>query len=205
MERDDSEVQVWPAFTDVLMIVTLVLVFYLFSQATIIGQTIRGIRQRQVELREAVEKTIPSSLRADMKISEDGSIQRYTFADRILFDSGSADLKPSGMELLMALGRVFKTHEKTVTRIQIEGHTDDVQIQGRFPSNWELSSARATSVVRFFQDECGLDEKVLSATGLSEYHPVDRQDSEEARARNRRIEVVVIYSVRPPTREAGAS
>jgi chemotaxis protein MotB len=132
-----------------------------------------------------------------MEIREDGSIQRYTFADRILFDSARADLKPSGMEVLAALGRIFKAHETTVSRIQIEGHTDDHDIHGRFHSNWELSSARATSVVRFFQDECGLDEHILSATGLSKYHPVDPRDSEEARARNRRIEVVVIYSVRP--------
>jgi chemotaxis protein MotB len=199
MERTDSDVQVWPAFTDVLMIVTLVLVFYLFAQATIIGQTLQGIRQRQIELREAVEKTVPSFLRADLKISEDGSIQRYTFADRILFDSGKADLKASGMVALRALGHVFKAHEKSVAQIQVEGHTDNVDIKGLFPSNWELSSARATSVVHFFHDDCGLDEHLLSATGLAEFHPVDPRDSEEARARNRRIEVVVIYSVRPGT------
>jgi len=197
VEKSDSDVQVFPAFTDVLMIVTLVLIFYLFVQATIIGQTLASVQRRQVELRGAVEKALPAALRARMTISEDGSIQRYTFSDRILFDNGQADLKPSGMEVLEALGRVFKSHEKAVSRIEIEGHTDKNPVRGRFPSNWELSSARATSVVRFFQDQCGLDPKLLSATGLAENHPVDPRDNEEALARNRRIEVVVIYSVRP--------
>jgi chemotaxis protein MotB len=195
MERGDSEVQVFPAFTDVLMIVTLVLVFYLFSQALIVGQTNRRVLRCQRELRQAVEKNVPASLRANLQISEDGSMQRYTFADRVLFDSGKADLKRSGMDALSALGRVFKEHEKTMLRIQIEGHTDKRPIQGPFPSNWELSSARATSVVRFLQERSKLDARLLSATGLSEFHPVDPGDSEEAWARNRRIEVVVICSV----------
>ncbi len=195
MERGDSEVQVFPAFTDVLMIVMIMLVFYLFAQALIVDRWGKDIEKCQREIRESVEKNVPAVLRANMQISEDGSMQRYTFADRILFDSSKADLKPSGMEALSALGRTFKEHEKTVLRIQIEGHTDKRPIQGQFPSNWELSSARATSVVRFLHDHSKLDAKLLSATGLSEFHPVDPGDSEEALARNRRIEVVVICSV----------
>ncbi len=197
METSDSDVQVFPAFTDVLMIVTLVLVFYLFSLTLTIGQSNGIIVRCQRELRAAVEKNVPAYLLANMQISEDGSMQRYTFADRILFDSSKADLKPSGMDALGALGRVFKEHENTVLRIQIEGHTDKRPIQGSFPSNWELSSARATSVVRFLQEHSELEAKLLSATGLSEFHPVDSGDSEEAWARNRRIEVVVICSAHP--------
>lgn len=196
----DTDTGVWPAFTDVLMTLCLILVFYLFAQVVITSQTTAGmaeVAQRQTSLRAAVEKTLPPALRRDVRIAEDGSLQRYTFADWILFDSASADLKPSGREALAALGRVFREHAGEISRVQIEGHTDDNPLRAgaRFPSNWELSSARATSVVRFFEDQCGLDPGLLSATGYSEYHPVDSGAGAEAKARNRRIEVVVVYSV----------
>lgn len=195
----DTDTGVWPAFTDVLITLCLILVFYLFAQVVITSQTTAGmaeVRQHQTSLREAVEKSLPPTLRRDVHIAEDGSLQRYTFADWILFDSASADLKLSGREVLAELGRVFRQHTGELSRIQIEGHTDDNPLRpgARFPSNWELSSARATSVVRFFEDQCGLDPELLSATGYSEYHPVDPGDSAEAKARNRRIEVVVVYS-----------
>lgn len=196
----DTETGVWPAFADVLITLCLILVFYLFAQVVITSQTTAGmaeVAQRQTSLREAVEKALPPELRRDVQIAEDGSLQRYTFADWILFDSASAELKPSGREVLAELGRVFRQHTGELSQIQIEGHTDNNPLRAgaRFPSNWELSSARATSVVRFFEDQCGIDPGLLSATGYSEYHPVDSGASEEAKARNRRIEVVVVYSV----------
>jgi flagellar motor protein MotB len=198
--QHDTETRVWPAFTDVLMTVCLILVFYLFAQVVISSQMsaiMAKIEQDQTRLHRAVEETIPPALLRDISIVEDGSLQRYTFADWVLFDSASADLKPSGEEALAALGQVFRQHTGAFDRIQIEGHTDDNQLHkgARFPSNWELSSARATSVVRFFEERCGIPPKLLSATGYSEYHPVDSRGSEEAKAHNRRIEVVVVYSV----------
>ncbi|HSS52433.1 MAG TPA: OmpA family protein [Thermoanaerobaculia bacterium] len=197
---DHDGARVWPAFTDVLMTVCLILVFYLFAQVVISSQTSAAmtmVAQHQRDLSQAVKQALPPHLRRDVGIAEDGSLQRYTFADWILFDSASAELKPSGMEALAALGRVFGQHAGEFTRIQIEGHTDDQPLRpgARFPSNWELSSARATSVVRFFEDQSRLDPTLLSATGYSEYQPAVREDSEQARARNRRIEVVVVYSV----------
>ncbi len=215
LAHDEHEARVWPAFTDVLMTVALILVFYLFAQVVASSQLSAGmveIAKRQKLLRRAVEETIPPALRRDIRIAQDGSLQRYTFADWILFDSASAELKPSGTQVLGALGEVFRRHTAEFTRIQIEGHTDDNPLRkgARFASNWELSSARATSVVRFFEDRCGLEPELLSATGYSEYQPADREDSEAARARNRRIEVVVVYSVqeigeRAARRRAGAA
>jgi flagellar motor protein MotB len=195
-----AEARVWPAFTDVLMTVSLILVFYLFAQVVVSSQTsaaMAAVARRQAALRRDVVDAIPPALRRDVHITEDGSLQRYTFADWILFDSAAAELKPQGMEVLAALGRVFRRHSADFSGLQVEGHTDDHKLhQGaRFPSNWELSSARATSVVRFLEDRCGLAPTLLSATGYSEYHPADRRDSDEARSRNRRIEVVVVYSV----------
>lgn len=194
----EPDVQVWPSYTDVMMNVTLILLFYLFVQSTISSQTSAGmveIKQQQTRLRQSVEEIVPATMRKDLTITEDGNLQKYTFADRVLFASGQAKLSPLGEELLDLIGRAFKQQVGSFSKIQIEGHTDDQPIRVGFPSNWELSSARATSVVRFLQDRAGLDPSLLSATGYSQYHPVESHDSDEARARNRRIEVVVVYSV----------
>jgi chemotaxis protein MotB len=153
------------------------------------------IRQRQTTLRQAVQNAIPATMQRGVTITEDGNLQRYTFADWILFDTGKADLKPSGVTVLGAIGQAFQEHVGTFVQIQIEGHTDDRPIKFPFPSNWELSSARATSVVRFLEEQTGLDPALLSATGYAQYHPVDTQPNDEGRARNRRIELVVVYSV----------
>jgi chemotaxis protein MotB len=81
-------------------------------------------------------------------------------------------------------------------RIQVEGHTDNVKIfssgKSMYPTNWELSVARATQVVRYLQEQGGLDPKLLSATGYSEYQPVAPNDTDEGKAKNRRIEIVLL-------------
>jgi flagellar motor protein MotB len=202
------QVRVWPAFTDILMSLALILVFYLFAQIVVESRTIavlKEIDRRQELLREAAMAAIPAELRDDLRITADGNLQRYTFADRILFPSGEADLKASGKAVLEVLGRVFARHADELSQIQIEGHTDDVALRpgAAFASNWELSSARATSVVRFFEERCGLDPRLLSATGYSKHQPIDPADSEAARERNRRIEVVVVYSVAAIREQAG--
>ncbi|NOY44483.1 MAG: OmpA family protein [Deltaproteobacteria bacterium] len=114
--------------------------------------------------------------------------------DEILFDSGSARIKPEGREVLRRLGEMLKAQADKA--IVIEGHTDNVPIAGalaeRFPSNWELSTARATSVVRFLQDEVGVEPERLSAVGFGPYRPVASNDTPEGRARNRRIEIKLV-------------
>lgn len=81
-------------------------------------------------------------------------------------------------------------------RIQIEGHTDNVRIYSslktRFPTNGELSTARATQVARYLQEDGGINPQNLSATGYSEYQPVASNDKEEGRRKNRRIEIVLL-------------
>jgi len=128
--------------------------------------------------------------------------------DEILFDSGSAQIKPEGREVLRRLGEMLKA--QTDQAIVIEGHTDNVPIAGalaeRFPSNWELSTARATSVVRFLQDEVGVEPERLSAVGFGPYRPVASNDTPEGRARNRRIEIKLVPLEAPlfsPPQEEG--
>ncbi|MDW7710132.1 MAG: OmpA family protein [Deferrisomatales bacterium] len=114
--------------------------------------------------------------------------------DEILFDSGSAAVKAEGREVLARVGEVLKGLEDKA--IVIEGHTDDRRISGElarvFPTNWELSTARATSVVRYLQESAGIPPERLSAAGFGPYRPVGPNDTPEGRARNRRIEIQLV-------------
>jgi len=118
---------------------------------------------------------------------------RVQMVDEILFDSGETEIKPAGLEVLRRVGAILKKTENR--RIEVQGHTDNVPIVGalarRFPTNWELSAARATNVARFLQDDGGLDPTLLTATAYSEYQPRDRNDTGAGRRRNRRIEILL--------------
>jgi chemotaxis protein MotB len=125
---------------------------------------------------------------------DDVSIQRsergviLTLADKMLFESGQAVLSPSSHPLLKKIGQVVNS---TQARIDIQGHTDDRPIRtGAYPSNWELSSARAVNVLRFLIADAGVPPHRLSAVGLSKYHPLVPNTSEQNRARNRRVEII---------------
>jgi len=114
--------------------------------------------------------------------------------NNILFDSGKTVIKPEGQKLLKNLGDVLSKFPDKALRI--EGHTDNVQISSRlterFPTNWELSTARATSVVHFLQDNVDLPGERLIAAGYSEYHPLESNETPEGRAQNRRIQIFLV-------------
>jgi chemotaxis protein MotB len=112
------------------------------------------------------------------------------FSDPILFEIGSDQLKPSSYPHLRKLTAVFKDLPNP---IQIEGHTDNRPLgpSSRFKSNWELSSARAFSVLQFFIKE-GVAPEKLSAVGYGEFKPIKSNDTPEGRAANRRIEINII-------------
>ncbi len=113
--------------------------------------------------------------------------------EKILFDSGSAEIKKDGKKVIDRVAEILM--KVTDKQIRVEGYTDNVPISSRlaarFPTNWELSTARATTVARHLQDK-GIDPKLLSAAGYSEFRPVAANDSDEGRARNRRIEISLI-------------
>ena len=110
----------------------------------------------------------------------------------ILFDSGKADVKPEGLDIL---GKMVETLKNVKDKaIMIEGHTDNVQITGvltrTFPTNWELSAARAINVTRFLQENA-IDPVNLSAAAFAEHKPVADNGTKEGRAKNRRIEITL--------------
>ncbi|MFQ5481034.1 MAG: OmpA family protein [Thermodesulfobacteriota bacterium] len=149
-----------------------------------------------------VKKTYKSLVKEMEKEIEKGEIKitraldklSVNLVDKVLFDSGSADIKPEGKEILSRVAEILMDVKDK--QIRIEGHTDDVpigyKIVDRFPTNWELSTARATTVVRYLQETGGLDPKLLSGAGYSMYSPVAENDTDEGRAQNRRIEIVLL-------------
>jgi chemotaxis protein MotB len=111
-------------------------------------------------------------------------------AEQLFFDSGRADLKDSGKAVLKSVGEALKGYEDKV--IRVVGHTDNVPIKTKvFPSNWELSVARATTVVRYLQ-EVGIPPERMIAAGRGEYQPLAANDDAEGRTKNRRIEITLI-------------
>ncbi|MBI5143738.1 MAG: OmpA family protein [Candidatus Omnitrophica bacterium] len=115
-----------------------------------------------------------------------------TMANDILYDSGKAKLKSRSHSVLKRIASVIQ--EKVPDKnIGVEGHTDNVPIKySGWKSNWELSTARATSVLHYLIDECGIEPKRLSAIGYGEYKPIDTNETKEGRAKNRRVEIIIL-------------
>lgn len=114
--------------------------------------------------------------------------------DRVLFRSGEAVIQKEGLEVLRRVADAF--NNSTGQHIIVEGHTDNVPIGEKlrvvYPTNWELSTARATTVVRYLIEQCGVNPKLVSISGYGEFKPTDTNTTEEGRARNRRIEILFI-------------
>ena len=118
----------------------------------------------------------------------EGLIMRLS--EHALFNLGAADISVDALPLLKKIGAVIS---KTDYLIRIEGHTDNLPIQtALFPSNWELSTARAVNVLRYFIKNHNIDPQRLAAEGFGEFHPLVANDSPENRAKNRRVEIIFI-------------
>ncbi len=166
-----------------------------------------GLSQERAKAIEEKEKAIAELTKTREKLTSElkeeirkGEIAITQLKDRlslnlvekILFDSGSALVKKDGKKVLDRVAEILKKVQDK--QIRIEGHTDNVPISARikdkFPSNWELSTSRATNVVKYLQEK-GVDPKYLVAAGYSEYRSIALNDAPEGRAKNRRIEIVL--------------
>lgn len=191
----------WPSFTDVCLITVLVLILIIFIQIITNAEAfkLKRIQDKQIKIRNLIVKAIGTEARDAITFRSNFAIQRIKFSDWILFAKSSAELQKHGMELLYKVGKVLKDNETLYHAIRVEGHTDKDPIRsGKYPSNWELSSARATAVVRYFDEVVGIrpDNGRLAAVGFSKYVPIDPGDSEEAKAKNRRIELAIYYDAK---------
>jgi chemotaxis protein MotB len=142
---------------------------------------------------DLLEKMKNEIAQGQVTISELKGKLTVNMVDAVLFDSGKAEVKPGGVTVLRKVLEILRQVKDKA--IRIEGHTDNVQISGklalRFPTNWELSAARAITVARLLQQE-GIDPTILSTAAFGEYHPVADNGTEEGRARNRRIEIILV-------------
>jgi chemotaxis protein MotB len=137
-----------------------------------------------------LEENLPAQDQIDMVQSERGLI--ISLADTVLFDPGSAEIKPGAISTLEKITSILKTLPNP---IRVEGHTDNQPIQTQlFPSNWELSTARATSIVKLFIDRYNLSPEKISAAGYGEYRPVATNTTPEGRQKNRRVDIVILSS-----------
>ena len=136
------------------------------------------------EMRNALESK-------DVTISQLQGKLTVNILDRVMFDSGEAELKPAGAAVLRKVAAVLAQHPNI--KVHVIGHTDNVPIHNsRFKSNWELSTTRATEVVSLLIEQHGFDPLLISAAGYSEYRPLARNDTVQGRAANRRVDLIVV-------------
>ena len=182
---------------DLSVNLVLVLLFYALGWTLNSSKALElwQLQARQTAVEQALQGQFPGELQqGQVRLEVDGNLQRIHFSDNILFDSGRAELKDRGQQMLARLCQVLLATGNRYDTIHIEGHTDNVPIwNSGFHSNWELSSARATAVVEFFQTK-GVDPGRLVAAGYGEYRPVARNDSPYHKSLNRRIDIVLAYS-----------
>jgi len=158
-------------------------------------------RQRKAEVEEMrgtyqnlLENMKGEIAKGEITITQLRGKLKVNMLDEVLFDSGKTTVKPQGVEVLERVGSILLNVKDRA--ISIEGHTDNVPIGAElskmYPTNWELSAVRATTVARYLQEKIGLDPGLLSAIGYGEYQPVASNESEEGQAKNRRIEIVLV-------------
>lgn len=149
--------------------------------------------QRQAQYNALVQKLSTEVQQGQLKVRQYQNMLSVDVAEQIFFDSGRAALKGSGKAVLKKVGEALKSYEDKI--IRVAGYTDNVPIaksmQNVYPTNWELSVARATNVVRYLQ-EVGVSPERMVASGRGEYAPVASNDTAEGRQKNRRIEIMLI-------------
>jgi len=165
-------------------------------------------KEQEIDRLKATYDTLMADMKAEIEqgqvtITKLADRLSVSMVDRILFPSGEADITPAGLKVLQRVGNVLKNAENKV--IRVEGHTDNVNISEKltykFPTNWELSTTRASNVVRFLQETVLIDPTRLEAVGLSEFHPVASNATAKGRSQNRRIEIALL----PDLREAATA
>ena len=147
----------------------------------------------QIRVRQMVKQSLELNGTVDgLSVSMDERGVTIHIQDNVLFRSGEAELKPASLHLLDSIAHVLR---RIPNDIRIEGHTDNVPIASdRFPSNWHLSVHRAMSTGYYFIKEFGIDPEKVAVVGYGDRRPVTANDTEEGRARNRRVDIIILMS-----------
>jgi chemotaxis protein MotB len=159
---------------------------------------LEGKLQDQSERNEQLNSELAKALsdyrdKEQLLLEMRDSQQIITVPDIVLFNSGNADLTEAGTDIVDRITNVVMNYNDRL--IRVEGYTDNVPIgetiKDRFPSNWELSTGRACSVLRYMYWKHKVDPMILSAVGYGEHRPVASNDTEEGRAKNRRVVIII--------------
>jgi len=173
------------------------------EQLTALQEEKKEVAQAKSKLEQEMRSALQSK---DITISELQGKLEVNILDRVLFDTGKAEMKPEGAEVLMRIANILTNYPNRL--IHIVGHTDNIPIRAgagaKYPTNWELSTGRALAAVRYLVEKANVDPHRLAAVGYGEYHPVADNSTEEGRARNRRIALVVLPEVYSPDKELQA-
>lgn len=156
---------------------------------------LEALSETALQSRRSLEDEMRAALESkDVTISKLQGKLTVNILDRVLFDSGEAQLKPEGEAVLRKVAKFLTDHP--ALKVHVIGHTDNVPIKpsarSRFASNWELSLARASAAVRFLSEQAGVDPRRLGAVGYGEFRPIADNTTPEGRARNRRIAITVL-------------
>jgi len=155
-------------------------------------------RLRLERRKDELEQLLEAARQAEAEAASKPAVPvRFRIVDRLLFDSGEVELRAGGCKLLKPVAE--RLRQAADHQIRIEGHTDNKppkpKLQSRYPSNWELSSARAANIVRCLIRDGGLPPERVSAIGYGASHPIASNDTAEGRRRNRRVEIVLFPSI----------
>jgi chemotaxis protein MotB len=174
------------------------------QQSDELGKNIVGLRKRvakfedklrlQIQLERDIAAQFSTEVKKNLiKVRRVGDQVMLSLESSQLFASGSAALRSRGKKLLKRIASKLRRH--TNREIQVQGHTDNDPISGklaeRWESNWELSAARATRVVRYLVEVGNVDPRKISAAGLGEFRPIAENSSREGKKKNRRIDIVL--------------
>lgn len=166
-----------------------------------VKETVEEINKEVQDLQKANGGKADAQEGVSLKMQERGIV--ISFASSLFFEPGTAGLKPHAAEVLNKIVQNLKTSQNV---IHVEGHTDNQPIASAiYPSNWELSAARASSVVRFFVKTHGLNPNKLAAVGYADTRPVALNNTVAGRAKNRRVDIVILNTASAVKADAGAA
>jgi chemotaxis protein MotB len=171
------------------------------TELTKTQEDLKALQEEKLEAVQAkskLEEQMRAALQSkDITISDLQGKLEVNILDRVMFDTGKAELKPEGAEVLFRIANILTNYPNRL--IHVIGHTDNIPIRAgantKYPTNWELSTGRALAAVRYLVEKANVDPRRLAAVGYGEYHPIADNSTEDGRSKNRRIALVVLPEV----------